>query len=75
LWGVYSQASETKKDWMIFPVRYREALEEIGIQASKPQKLRIVSDLISGMTELQAVELAKRFSGTNLGSVLDSYAR
>jgi dGTPase len=49
----------------IFPARYREELER-----GSPYQ-RVVVDMVSGMTEREAIRLYQRLIGVSLGSVLD----
>ena len=74
--GVYSEAAKSRSDWSMFPVWYREELEELGSDAARKQdQMRVVADFIASMPEPEAVKLAQRLSGTDLGSVLDTYTR
>lgn len=68
----------TENDHDLFPPRYREQVAELvekGQEASKEDRIRIVTDLISGMTENQAISMYQRLSGTNPGTVLDVIVR
>jgi dGTPase len=75
LFRVYAEAADAPRSWTLFPLRYRELLEEIGSRHDPESKLRVVSDLVCGMTEAQAVQVYSRLSGIALGSVLDAYVR
>jgi dGTPase len=52
LFDAYTDASESRKKWSLFPPYYREQLEKV---ASPIDRKRIVVDLIAGMTEPQAI--------------------
>ena len=56
----------------IFPVAYRELLEQAS---NARERTRLVSDMIAGMTEQQAINIHHKLSGINLGSVLDPLSR
>ena len=52
LFEAYTQASESRKKWSLFPPYYRYQLEE---SASPRERKRIAIDLIAGMTEPQTI--------------------
>jgi dGTPase len=61
-----------KNEWQIFPVRHREQLEAARKAGrEEAERRRSIADLISGMTERQAIHLHSRFTGMALGSVSD----
>ena len=53
----------------IFPIFYREQLKEA---TSDSERTRLVIDLISGMTEKQAVMMYQQLLGITVGSGLES---
>lgn len=76
LFHTFCDAADTKRDpkgrdVTIFPLYFRERLErnQAGVRGVK----RIVADLISGMSEAQAVAVHQRLTGQSLGSALDMY--
>jgi dGTPase len=76
LFQTFCDAADTKRDpkgrdITIFPLYFRERLErnQAGVRGVK----RIVADLISGMSEAQAVAVHQRLTGQSLGSALDMY--
>jgi dGTPase len=77
LYTIFREASEAK-DWDIFPIRYREQLDQLerdGKYEQKEERIRIVADLIAGMTEQQAVAMYQRLTGNSFGTVLDAIVR
>jgi dGTPase len=72
LWDWYFAATEPKGDVRILPASYRSRLEN---DDSEVARVRLVTDLVAGMTEPTALELFGRMSGTAAGSVLDVAAR
>jgi dGTPase len=75
LFDVYVRETGNREQWSIFPGGYRESLQEIEDtvgEADRSQfRVRVVADLISSMTEHQAVAMYRRLKGGELGSVLD----
>jgi dGTPase len=73
LFEAFHDAARSGKD-SIFPHTFRDAAREARELDSKEWKsvTRLVADLISGMTERQAVEMYQRLTGISLGSVLNS---
>ena len=62
----------------IFPASYRERMEELirnGRYDVKEERVRVVADLLAGMTERQAIAMHQRLTGVWLGSVLDTIVR
>lgn len=49
--------------------------EQDGFRDETEQRARIVADMISGMTELQAVEFHKRLTGDSPGSLQNEILR
>ena len=77
LFEIFSDASESKQ-LDIFPVSYRERMEALlrdGQYGIKQERIRIVADLLAGMTEQQAVDVYQRLTGVSLGTVLDTIVR
>lgn len=60
-----------RDDWSIFPEYYREMLEDAGPDPSNDDAVRIVIDLISSLTEAQAIETYLRLTGFSRGSIMD----
>jgi dGTPase len=67
LFEIFSEACKKTKTWSVFPLTYRDQLRDSS--ESNEDKIRIVVDLISGMTEQQAIEMYQRFKGISLGSM------
>ena len=63
----------------ILPVAHREYLNELGNSKSKHERetarVRVVGDVISSLTEQQAIALYKRFTGYDVGTVFDPIVR
>ena len=68
----YRHAAEHEDARDIFPALERELLERAR---DKSERVRIVVDLISGLTEPMVYELHHRVTGISPGSILDSAAR
>ena len=58
----------------IFPPSYRELLAQTPNDA-KESRLRVVADLLSGMTEQQAIAMHQRLTGVSLGTVMNAIVR
>lgn len=71
LWDWYFDATEPKGDVRLVPAAYRARLSD---DSSEVARVRLVTDLLAGMTEPTALELFRRMSGTASGSVLDAAA-
>lgn len=71
LWDSYHQATEPNGDPRLLPAAYRSRLQD---DASEEGRIRLVTDLVAGMTENTALELYRRMSGIASGSVLDAAA-
>jgi dGTP triphosphohydrolase len=65
-------AATSPRQQTIFPAIYQDYLREVD--DDRRQQARIVADLISSLTEEQALRLHRRFSGGDLGNVLDPLA-
>ena len=59
----------------VFPASFRELLIEDDKYKPTEERLRIIADLISGMTEQQVVAMHQRLTGVSLGTVMDSIVR
>lgn len=68
LFEALSEAVFDEQSWSVFPGFYREYLQA---GTSTDEKVRLVSDFISSMTEIQAVELHQRLTGAALGSGIE----
>ena len=68
LFNVFAEAVFEPKDWFIFPAYYQEILHA---EATHEEKLRIVADVISSMSEAQAVDVHQQLVGQRLGSAMD----
>ena len=68
LFKIFLDAMRTPQDWHIFPAIYRETLETA---TSDEERIRVVADLISSMSETQVVEVHHRLTGLSLGSAMD----
>jgi dGTPase len=68
-------AEETR--WNIFPGSMRSDLKESRTQWSQDPvlRMRVVSDLISSMTEIQAIEMYRRLTGHSSRSVMQRIIR
>lgn len=66
----HTAAVEAELD--IFPAAYRELVKAAG---SSRERARLVTDMIAGMTEQQAINIHRKLTGINLGSVLDPITR
>ena len=72
----YEAAGEKLPD--IFPPGHRELVAQLNQDSqanTKEQRVRLVTDLIAGMTENQAITMYQRLTGTSLGTVLDTIIR
>jgi dGTPase len=70
LFGTYMQASEDG-DWDtlgIFPVSQQEQMQNA---ATREERVRLVADLISSMTERQLMITHRKLNGTKPGSITD----
>jgi len=72
LFTIYMGEAASPKRQTAFPAIYQDYLREVG--DDQRQHARIVADLISGLTEEQALRLYRRFTGVDLGAVLDPLA-
>lgn len=56
----------------IFPAAYRELMQAA---TTNEDRGRLVTDMIAGMTERQAINIHRKLTGIDLGSVLDPINR
>jgi dGTPase len=63
--------SRERKAWRILPARHREQMERLGESASEADRLRLVADVIAGMTDTEAQQVYLRFTGHSPGSAFD----
>jgi dGTPase len=71
LFTTFCEAGMSRDQWRIFPETSQEALEFEGNDVK--QVKRIVADLISSMSEAQAIAINQRLTGQSLGSAMDAY--
>jgi dGTPase len=75
LWDWYEEATRDKGDVRLLPPAYRVRLAEAKREADPDTgRIRLVTDLVAGMTETAASELYKRMAGMTSGSILDATA-
>jgi dGTPase len=79
LYAAFAEATTSNKpdDWAILPERFREEMISLATayKASaipKAERLRLAADAIAGMTDLQAILMDHRLSGTTPGSAFDA---
>jgi dGTPase len=70
LFAIYMDAASSQKHHSVFPLYYRQALEDAEQRDDKTTR-RTVIDLIAGMTEEQALAVHNRLVGVSLGSGLE----
>lgn len=77
LFEIFNDAAELK-EFDIFPASFRERMERLiedGKYDAKDERVRIIADLLSGMTEHQVIAIHQRLTGVSLGTVMDSIVR
>ena len=77
LFQIFNDAAESKS-LDIFPTGSKSRMEELtrdGQCNSPDARVRVVVDLIAGMTEHQAVSMYQRLTGVWLGTVMDTIVR
>ncbi len=72
LFAIFHGAAFDSNSRGIFPHAYRELIEEAS---SAREVTRLVTDMIAGMTEQQAVNIHRKLTGVALGSLLDPLVR
>lgn len=71
LFKTFLKATEHEERWNMFPIGSRELLEKLkNPHRRKAERVRIVVDLIAGMSEQQALEMYQRLTGISFGSML-----
>jgi dGTPase len=72
LFEVFDEATE-RGNWALFPPLFRDRAIELARQSQLDvsQRVRLVADSISSMTDQQALRLYQRLTGLSQGSVLD----
>ena len=71
LFDIFSN-SATSKQLDIFPMRYRESLSH---NSQKEEQVRVIADLLAGLTEQQAIAMYRRLTGISFGTVMDAIVR
>lgn len=70
LFAIFAEAL-SKERYALFPASARERIEEAS--GNHEAKLRVICDLIAGLTEREAIDLYRRLVGVDFGSVLDRF--
>ena len=73
---LYDAAEKRQLD--VFPPSSRERIEDLaasGQNGAKEERVRVVADLLAGLTEHQAISLYQRLTGLWLGTVMDTIIR
>lgn len=72
LFRIIRDAADSNRDML--PPGHRELLEQsekgLSAQQRSAARTRIVADIIAGMTEKQAIEMHRRLTGADVGTVL-----
>jgi dGTPase len=72
LFEIFVEAAKSEQ-WHMFPVSSREQLEDPATEPRSNEDLvRVVADMIAGLTEQQAVHLYQRLTGVAFGSILET---
>jgi dGTPase len=69
LFGVYTEAAASSKEWKLFPVYYQERLKQAA--GGENEFVRVCVDLIASMTENQVHKIFGRLTGSSSGASLD----
>lgn len=72
LFEIYCDASTSRRWRSILPMRCRENLED-GL--ADDLRARVIADVISGMSDQEALAVHGRLTGTRAGSLLDVFPR
>lgn len=76
LFEVFMNVTRGGSEWeSILPIRAKEQLDEIAQEEQDRGRARVVADLISSLSDQEAIVLHRRLSGAGAGSVLDSLPR
>ena len=76
LFSTFMNVTRGRSEWeSILPVRAKEQLDEIAPAERDRGRARVVADLISSLSDQEAIVLHRRLSGAGAGSVLDSLPR
>jgi dGTPase len=67
IYEIYANASQSSRDWRLFPEYYRERLDRA---TSNEDRLRACVDLLAGMTETQVHRIFNRLTGNESQSSL-----
>ena len=77
LFEIFNEAADGRS-LDIFPAGSKSRMEELIRECrydSREEQIRVVVDLITGMTEQQAVSMYQRLTGVSLGTVMDTIVR
>ena len=77
LFAIFNNAAGSR-ELDIFPVSFRESIRQLiedGRHHLAKERVRVIADLLSGMTEQQIVAIHQRLTGVSLGTVMDSIVR
>jgi dGTPase len=79
LFGYFFKAAKDAPGRTIFPVPYKEQLEQLEREYPrgdrKKARVRAVIDLIAGLTEQTALDMHRRLTGVSSGSITDMLLR
>ncbi len=61
-----------RREWSLFPIHVRErALQRKDSLVDNPgERIRLVADIVSSLTEGQAIDIYQRLTGHRLGSIM-----
>jgi dGTPase len=69
LFNIFHESAVILDKLEIFPTAYSQL---IAATKNDNERTRLVADMISGMTEQQAISIHRKLTGVNLGSLLDT---
>lgn len=72
LFEAFHDAAVVRDELDIFPAAYKELIQNAR---TTRDRTRLVTDMLAGMTEQQAINIHRKLTGVNLGSVLDPITR
>ena len=78
LFETFNSAAEDESLLDIFPPGFRDQAGDLNRDnrdSSREERIRLVTDLLAGLTENQAMSMYQRLSGINPGTVLDTIVR